>query len=69
MDKEDQAVIDLQLDIEELQEILEKSAKRKNVKVLLGAWIEKLNSEKKKMDTILATRTPKKIEQAEFALD
>ena len=69
MDKEDQAVIDLQLDIEELEEILEKSAKRKNVKVLLGAWIEKLNSEKKKMDTILATRTPKKIEQAEFALD
>jgi|TARA_B110000285_G_C14917212_1_gene510821 hypothetical protein len=69
MDKEDQAVIDLQLDIEELEEILEKSAKRKNVKVLLGAWIEKLNSEKKKMDTILATRTPKKIDQAEVALN
>ena len=62
MDSEDQAVKDLQLDIEELQEILDKQAKRKNVKILLGAWIEKLNSEKKKMDTILATRTPKKIE-------
>ena len=69
MESEDQAVKDLQLDIEELQELLDTSAKRKNVKVLLQAWIEKLESEKKKMDAILATRTPQKIEQPEVVAD
>ena len=44
---EERMVADLALDIEELQEILDKTAKRKNVKTLLEAWVEKLNHEKK----------------------
>ena len=40
-------------DIVDLKEILEKTAKRKNVKTLLNAWIEKLDGEKKKMEAIM----------------
>ena len=58
---EEQMVADLQLDIEELQEIT-KTAKRKNVKILLDAWVEKLIKEKKSMDAIIATKVPQKIE-------
>ena len=54
---EEQMVADLQLDIEELQEIT-KTAKRKNVKILLDAWVEKLIKEKKSMDAIIATKVP-----------
>ena len=37
----------------ELREILEKTAKRKNVKTLLNAWIDKLEGERKKMEAIM----------------
>ena len=41
----DDPIKELGFDIEELKEILEKTAKRKNVKTLLNAWISKLDGE------------------------
>ena len=44
---------ELTADIIELQEILEKTATRKNVKTLMTMWIEKLEMEKKKMEVVM----------------
>ena len=56
-------------DIQELQQILEKSATRKNVKTLMTLWIEKLEAEKKKMETVMESATPKKIDPVQNAIN
>ena len=54
-------VTELEHDIEELESIL-KTSKRKNVQTLLSAWIEKLESEKVKMQKVLDTAHPQKVD-------
>ena len=62
MESENKQVSELKLDIEEIQMLLDTHATRPNVKTLLSAWIEKLNIEKAKIEKILDSEKPKKIE-------
>jgi calcyclin binding protein len=50
---EEKQLNELQLDIDEIQNLHDTSATRKNVKVLLAAWVEKLNYEKANIQKIL----------------
>ena len=63
----DNPVEELALDIKELEEMLAKS-QRKNVKTLLSAWIDKCSEEKKKMEAIMETQQPKKLDPVDAAL-
>ena len=59
--KEEQQISELQLDIDEIKNLLETQAKRANVKLLLNAWVEKLNMEKENLKLVLESQKPKKI--------
>ena len=60
--KQEQQMVDLDADIEEFRQLLDKHATRPNVKKVLEAWIEKCQAEKVHMEKILETQYPKKVE-------
>lgn len=66
---EEKQLNELQLDIDEIQNLHDTSATRKNVKVLLAAWVEKLNYEKANIQKILDQQKPQKIEVQEKPLE
>ena len=59
---EERQLEELDLDIQEIEGLLNNHADRKNVKVLLSTWVEKLRYERGNIVKFIEQQKPKKIE-------